>query len=54
MKSVPATRACPLESSTPLYVHVVVYEPQFRVAEKGVIGRFKSETPCAKVKVDFD
>jgi hypothetical protein len=40
MRSLPATRECPSELSTPAYVHVVAYVPQLRVAEKGVIGRF--------------
>ena len=29
IKSVPATKACPSELSTPLYVHVFAKEPQF-------------------------
>jgi hypothetical protein len=40
IRSVAATSECPSELSTPVYVHVVVYAPQFRVAENGVIGRF--------------
>jgi hypothetical protein len=39
IKSVFATSACPSESSTPVYVHVLGYDPQLRVAENGDIGR---------------
>ena len=54
MRSVSATSECPSELSTPVYVHVVAYDPQLRLAENGVIGRFQSDTPCATVKADFD
>jgi hypothetical protein len=37
MKSEPISRKCPSELSTPVYVHAVPYEPQFSVAENGVI-----------------
>jgi GTP cyclohydrolase I len=40
MRSVAATSECPSELSTPVYVHVVAYVPQLRVAENGVIRRF--------------
>ena len=39
MRSVSATSECPSELSTPVYIHVVAYVPQFRVAENAVIGR---------------
>jgi hypothetical protein len=37
MKSVPISRKCPSELSTPAYVHAVPYVPQLSVAENGVI-----------------
>ena len=40
MRSVSATSECPSELSTPVYVHVVAYDPQLRLAENGVIARF--------------
>ena len=40
MRSLPATRKCPKELSTPEYFHLVAYVPQLRVAENGVIGKF--------------
>jgi hypothetical protein len=33
---------------------VVVYGPQLRVAENGVIGNYKSDTPYVIEKVYFD
>ena len=38
MRSVPVPSECPSELSTPVYVHVVAYLPQLRVATNGVIG----------------
>jgi hypothetical protein len=39
---------------TPVYVHVLAYDPQLRVAENSVIGRLLSDTPCATEKVEFN
>lgn len=44
----------PSVSLTPVYFHVVVYGPQLRVAENGVIGNYKSDTPYVIEKVYFD
>ena len=40
MRSVAVTSECPSELSIPVYVQVVAYVPQLRVAENGVIARF--------------
>jgi hypothetical protein len=40
MRSIAATSKSPSELSTPVYVHVVAYDPQLRVAENGVIAKF--------------
>jgi hypothetical protein len=37
MKSAPTLSVWPSEKSTPVYLHVVEYKPQLRVAENGVI-----------------
>jgi hypothetical protein len=39
---------------TPVYVHVLSYDPQFRVAENGVIARSLSDTLYVIEKVEFD
>ena len=38
IRSFASTSECSSELSTPVYVHVVAYDPQLRVAENGVIG----------------
>jgi hypothetical protein len=37
IKSVPISSKCPSELSKPVYFHVILYDPQLLVAEKGVI-----------------
>jgi hypothetical protein len=56
MKSVPISSKCPSELSTPVYVHVVPYEPHLSVAENGVISKFCKDKPYVTVKVfcDYD
>ncbi len=53
MKSVPISRKCPSELSSPVYFHVVLYEPQLRLAENGVIFNYWSDTPCGIVNVIY-
>ena len=54
MKSEPRSRKCPSELSTPVYFHVVPYEPQLIVAENGVIWNYYYDRPFVTINVVSD
>ena len=54
MRSVAWSRAFPSELLYPIYVQVLAYDPQFRVAENGVMEKNESDTRYAAEKIVFD
>ena len=54
MRSVSLINKWSSELSKPAYVQVLAYDPQFRFAEKGVIGNWTSDTPYATENDVFD